>query len=238
MPPSRKRMPWLLPMPTGDIDAMLAAIDDDVRATAHHTGRHALSDRVRTALREVRRDAFVPELERDLAYLNHPLSIGYGQTISQPFIVAIMTELLELAPDHTVLEIGTGSGYQAAVLARLARAVYSIEIVPELAVQARETLVRLGCDNVQVRAGDGTEGWPEHAPFDAIMITAAAPSVAPALLAQLKPGGRLVAPLDAGDGSQILTVIHKEGDRAVYRSQFPVRFVPVTHGHKPQHRAT
>jgi len=225
----RGRLPWLF-ADTGETHAaMMAAIEEEVACTAHHTGRHALSPRVDAAMRAVPRALFVPERERALAYANHPLPIGHGQTISQPFIVAIMTELLDLDPADTVLEIGTGSGYQAAVLARLARQVYSVEVVPELAAAARAALARLGCANVAVRAGDGAEGWAEHAPFDAVIVTAAAPAVPPALLSQLKPGGRLVAPLDTGYDGQMLTLVRKDAHgRPTYTSLFAVRFVPLT----------
>jgi protein-L-isoaspartate(D-aspartate) O-methyltransferase len=179
------------------------------------------------AIRAVPRHEFVPEESRSAAYEDRPLGIGYGATISQPYIVAAMTELLDVSPDHRVLEIGTGSGYQAAVLSMLVDTVYSIEIVPELASSAKDTLQRLGYRNVQVRAGDGYRGWPEHAPFDRIILTAAPPEVPQALIDQLRPGGKLVAPV--GDpGEQNLLVIDKGRDgRIQRRSVFPVMFVPM-----------
>ncbi|MGE3775291.1 MAG: protein-L-isoaspartate(D-aspartate) O-methyltransferase, partial [Gammaproteobacteria bacterium] len=162
------------------------------------------------------------------AYVNRPLAIGHGQTISQPFIVALMSDLLEVVPGARVLEIGTGSGYQAAVLAELGARVWTIEIVPALAASARERLARLGYEQVTVRAGDGNLGWPEEAPFDGIIVTAAGP-VPPALLEQLAPGGRLVIPIGSTGGEQQLTVITRQDDGSFeHESKLPVRFVPLT----------
>ncbi|MDE0177239.1 MAG: protein-L-isoaspartate(D-aspartate) O-methyltransferase, partial [Gammaproteobacteria bacterium] len=166
---------------------------------------------------------------RSLAYANHPLPIGHGQTISQPFIVAIMTEVLNVEPHHKVLEIGTGSGYQAAVLSHLAAEVYTIEIVPELAETATKRLRRLGYDNVYVRTGDGWYGWPEHAPFDGVIITAVSDEIPPALLEQLTDDGLLVMPLGDDDGFQELVVYSKR--TGVSTPLFPVRFVPLTGDH-------
>jgi protein-L-isoaspartate(D-aspartate) O-methyltransferase len=154
-----------------------------------------ISDAVLAAMAAVPRHELVPERHRHLAYRDGPVPIGHGQTISQPYIVALMTELLSVDRDDVVLEVGTGSGYQAAVLAGLVRRVYSIEIVEPLARRAADDLARLGYRNVEVRAGDGYKGWPEHAPFDGILVTAAAPDIPPPLLEQLKPGGRLVIPV-------------------------------------------
>ncbi len=190
--------------------ALIAEIETDTAETARLTGRKTLSPRVLAAMKKVRREAFVPETEAALAYVNAPLPIGSGQTISQPFIVAIMTELLDIAPEQTVLEIGTGSGYQAAILAELARQVWSVEVVPELAEGARAALAKEGYRNVEVRCSDGALGWPEHAPFDAIIVTAAAASIPPALLAQLKPGGRMIVPVGAAFETQSLTSDRKE----------------------------
>jgi len=184
--------------------------------------------RVLEALREVPRHLFVPEAVRDRAYEDGPLPIGHGQTISQPYIVAIMSELADLQPDERVLEIGTGCGYQAAVLSRLAREVYSIEIVEPLAESARARLGALGFDDVQVRHGDGYAGWPAKAPFDAIVVTAAPPSVPPALREQLAPDGRLVIPVGRRD--QQLQVHRRSGDGFEVETVFPVRFVPMTGG--------
>lgn len=209
-------------------DDLLEEIRKDFADTATWTGRRDPSQHLMAALRSVNRAEFVPKNEIDYAYLNTPLPIGYQQTISQPYIVAIMTELLDLAPNHTVLEIGTGSGYQAAILAELARRVYSIEVVPQLAQRAAETLRRLGYANVEVRSGDGHAGWPEAAPFDAIIVTAAAAEMPTALLAQLKPGGRLVIPVGAPDGNQELTLVEKTtSGETRQRAILPVAFVPL-----------
>jgi protein-L-isoaspartate(D-aspartate) O-methyltransferase len=178
------------------------------------------------AMRKVRRHLFVPPESVRLAYEDHPLPIGEGQTISQPYIVAFMTEALRLVGGETVLEVGTGSGYQAAVLADIAAKVYTIEIVEPLARSGRERLARLGYENVEVRAGDGYQGWPEAAPFDAIMVTAAAPRIPETLKAQLKEGGRLVIPV--GEDFQELIVVTRKGTRFEEQSVLPVRFVPMT----------
>jgi protein-L-isoaspartate(D-aspartate) O-methyltransferase len=178
------------------------------------------------AMRRVPRHLFVPDRERAQAYADHPLPIGHAQTISQPYIVGFMTEALGLSGGETVLEVGTGSGYQAAVLSQIAGRVYTIEIVEPLAEEAKQRLARLGYGNVQVRAGDGYRGWPEAAPFDAIMVTAAAPRIPEALKDQLKDGGRLVIPV--GDESQELVVVVRRADRFEERRVLPVRFVPMT----------
>jgi protein-L-isoaspartate(D-aspartate) O-methyltransferase len=188
--------------------------------------RDVRDPRTLAAMRKVPRHLFVPEESRRLAYEDHPLPIGHGQTISQPYIVAFMTEALGLGGGETVLEVGTGSGYQAAVLAEIAAKVYSIEIVEPLAREAAERLARLGHRNVEVRAGDGYLGWPEAAPFDGIMVTAAAPQIPEPLKQQLKDGGRLVIPV--GDDYQELIVVTRRGNRYEERSVLPVRFVPMT----------
>jgi protein-L-isoaspartate(D-aspartate) O-methyltransferase len=185
--------------------------------------------RVKEAMLRVPRHLFVPPDQIPYAYGNHPLPIGHGQTISQPYIVALMTDLLRPRKGDRVLEIGTGSGYQAAVLAELARNVYTIEIVEPLAAAARERLERLGYRNVEVRAGDGYKGWEEHAPFDSIMVTAGADEVPPPLVRQLKPGGRMVIPVGPADSIQYLTLIEKQADGSIRsRRVAPVRFVPFT----------
>jgi protein-L-isoaspartate(D-aspartate) O-methyltransferase len=178
------------------------------------------------AMRRVPRHLFVPPELAGQAYEDHPLPIGHGQTISQPYIVAFMTEALELGEDETVLEVGTGSGYQAAVLAEIAKRVYSIEIVEPLAQGAARRLKDLGYTNVEVRAGDGYQGWPEAAPFDGIMVTAAAPRIPEPLKDQLADGGRLVIPV--GDDWQELVVVTRRGDELDERRVLPVRFVPMT----------
>ena len=183
------------------------------------------------AMRTVPRHEFVLPEHRSLAYTDRPLPIGLGQTISQPYIVALMTELLEPEPGDRVLEVGTGSGYQAAVAARLVGHVYSIELLPELARSAAERLERLGVSNVEVRAGDGYLGWPEHAPFDGILVTAGADHVPPPLLEQLAPGARMVIPVEGAGGDQVLQVLEKREDGSVdVREVAPVRFVPLLRG--------
>lgn len=182
--------------------------------------------RVLSAMRRVPRHELVPREVRALAYADRPLPIGYDQTISQPYVVALMTSLLELEPDDRVLEIGTGSGYQAAILSLLAAEVYTIEIVEPLATRATRDLARLGYSNVHVRAGDGYAGWPEHAPFDAIIVTAAPPHVPEPLKQQLAIGGRLVLPV--GENYQTLQVITRTREGFTTRSSEPVRFVPMT----------
>jgi len=185
--------------------------------------------RVLRAMKTVPRHLFMPEASRNRAYADHPLPIGHGQTISQPYMVAAMTEHLAVEPGDKVLEIGTGSGYQAAVLAELADHVYTIEIVAPLAERARKTLARNGYENVTVRTGDGYRGWPEHAPFDAIMVTAAPEQIPPALIDQLKPGGRLVIPVGPRHGRQVLTLVDKKADGSIRKQNvMAVRFVPFT----------
>ncbi len=212
-------------------DALLKELDAMARDTGAETGRPAFSARVMAAMAKVPRHSFVPASYGALAYANQPLPIGHGQTISQPYIVALMTDLLDLGAGDTVLEIGTGSGYQAAVLAELVLRVYSIEIIEPVASRAAALLRKLGYNNIETRIGDGYSGWPEHAPFDAIIVTAATPQVPPALIAQLKPGGRMVIPLGAEGEVQFLQVILKRADGTVSAQRsLPVRFVPLTRG--------
>jgi protein-L-isoaspartate(D-aspartate) O-methyltransferase len=195
-------------------------------------GRDGFNERVLQALLVVDRHEFVPDRLRSEAYENHPLPIGHGQTISQPYIVALMTDLAALDEDDVVLEVGTGSGYQAAVLAKLVQQVYSIEIIEPLAEQAQQRLRRLGYDNVTTRLGDGYFGWQEHAPFDAIVVTAAATHVPPPLIAQLKPGGRMVIPVGGRFTVQYLLLLEKtEAGDIVTRQITAVRFVPLTGEH-------
>ncbi len=208
----------------GEIDAMYAA-------TRAETGLAAMSPAVRAAMARVERHRFVPASERDRAYGNHPLPIGAGQTISQPYIVALSTDLVAPRPGHTVLEIGTGSGYQAAVLAEIVQQVYSVELIADLGRAAAARLAAAGYANVEVRIGDGYAGWPEKAPFAGIVVTAAAPQVPQALVAQLKPGARLVIPVGATHAVQELLVVTKRADGGVdTKSVLPVRFVPLVPG--------
>ena len=192
------------------------------------TGLPAMSPQVRAALGKVERHRLVPDAQRALAYRNHPLPIGQGQTISQPYIVALSTDLIAPQPHHTVLEIGTGSGYQAAVLAEIVQRVYSIEILESLGVAAANALKELQYENIEIRIGDGYKGWPEKAPFDAIVVTAAAPRVPEALVAQLKLGGRMVIPVGAAGGAQELLLIVKTAAGKIEQKRIlPVRFVPL-----------
>jgi protein-L-isoaspartate(D-aspartate) O-methyltransferase len=207
-----------------EVDAMYAA-------TRAATGLAAMSPAVRAALGRVERHRFVPDSERGRAYGNHPLPIGAGQTISQPYIVALSTDLLRPKPGDVVLEIGTGSGYQAAMLAEIVQQVYSVELIEDRGRAAAKRLAAAGYANVEVRIGDGYAGWPEQAPFDGIVVTAAAPQVPPALVAQLKPGARLVIPVGAPDGAQALQVLTKRADGGVdTQTVLPVRFVPLVPG--------
>jgi protein-L-isoaspartate(D-aspartate) O-methyltransferase len=210
---------------------MLEAVREDALETGSATGRPVLDDRVMAALARVPRHLFVPAELAPSAYANRPLPIGHGQTISQPFVVALMTDLLRLAPGKKVLEVGTGSGYQAALLAELQADVYTVELIPELARSARAALASAGYGNVRIKTGDGYAGWEEHAPFDAIIVTAAPEEVPPALVAQLAAGGRMVIPVGPRHDVQYLLVIDKQSDsRTVTRKSLPVRFVPLMRG--------
>jgi len=211
---------------------LLDEIEQDVRDTSLYLDREALDPRVMMAMGKVPRHEFVPDMQRHSAYKNRPLPIGYGQTISQPYIVALMSDLIKPQADDRVLELGTGSGYQAAILAELTGQVYSIEIIEALGKQADERLSRLGYDNVTLRIGDGYYGWEEHAPFDAIVVTAAASHVPPPLVAQLKPGGRMVIPVGSRFLTQQLVLIEKAPDgQLITRQILPVKFVPLTGEH-------
>jgi protein-L-isoaspartate(D-aspartate) O-methyltransferase len=208
-------------------DAMVADIERLAGSLLAEGGHGAISSRVLEAMRGVPRHVFVPEREKELSYLDQPLPIGYRQTISQPFIVALMTELLAVEPDHKVLEVGTGSGYQAAVLAKLAKAVFTIEISEPLAERAAAAFAELGLANIVTRVGDGWGGWPEEAPFDGIIVTAAPDHIPAQLVQQLKPGGRLVIPV--GGKKQTLLVVERAIDGATsLREVIPVCFVPLT----------
>ena len=198
-----------------------------VREQLQGPGRNIRNPRVLAAMAKVPRHRFVPKEYWDEAYEDHPLPIGYGQTISQPFIVAFMTEAIDPQPDDKVLEIGTGSGYQAAILAELVKEVYTIEIVPELGRRAQRTLEELGYTNVHVRIGDGYRGWPEAAPFDAILLTCAPDHVPPPLTQQLKEGGRMILPVTGTFGMQELILLLKKDGKLYERAVLPVRFVPM-----------
>lgn len=211
------------------IRAMINAIQRDVEASAEMTGRRRLDQRVLNAMQQVPRDEFVPDEMKPFAFDNRALAIGQEQTISQPFIVALMTDLLDPAEEHVVLEIGTGSGYQAAVLSQLVKQVCSIEILPDLAAEARQRLERFGYDNVAVRVSDGYRGWVDQAPFDGILVTAAVNHVPQPLVDQLKPGGNLVLPVGEPYAYQELMVVHKDATgRVQTRSVLGVAFVPLT----------
>ena len=214
--------------PESERQYLLQRVIAETRETGGTTGCPVLSRRVLEALAAVPRHYFVPAAQRDWAYADIPLPIGRGQTISQPFIVALMTELLAVGPDAVVLEVGTGSGYQTAVLARLVRWVYSMERIPELADAAARRLQELGYDIVTVGVGDGGQGWEEHAPFDGVIVTAAAAEIPPALVQHLKPGGRLVIPVGLPGRPQDLRLLSKD-ERGVMHSHsmLPVVFVPL-----------
>ncbi len=212
-------------------EQMLREIEQEVQLTANRTGCHRLRPAVVEALRRVPRERFVPPELAAQAYVNRPLPIGRNQTISQPYIVAIMTELIDPGPDDRVLEIGTGCGYQAAVLAEVVDTIYSIESIPELGEAAAERLAELGYDNIHVRIGNGRAGWPDAAPFDGILVTAGAEDVPAALIEQLAPGGTLVIPVGAGRWGQQLRRVHKDAAGAVHSEDLlAVAFVPLTHG--------
>ncbi len=210
---------------------MVEEVEATYAETRAYTGIAAMSPRVRAAMARVERHRLVPPEQRALAYRNHPLPIGQGQTISQPYIVALSTDLIAPELQHVVLEVGTGSGYQAAVLAETVAKVFSIEIISSLGKEAEERLKQLGYKNIEIRIGDGYKGWPEKAPFDAIVVTAAAPRVPQALVEQLKPGGRLVIPVGATGDVQELLLITKNADGSIrQKSILPVRFVPLVPG--------
>lgn len=233
---------FLLALVTGAVPAeeagfavQRAALIEDLRSYARldpPAGKDGLDERVLAAMLDVERHRFVPERLHSDAYANHPLPIGHGQTISQPYIVALMTDLVAPGPDDVVLEVGTGSGYQAAVLAKLVKQVFSIEIIEPLAVSAETRLQHLGYTNVTTRLGDGYFGWEEHGPFDAIVVTAAASHVPPPLIEQLKPGGRMVIPVGGRFTVQYLLLLEKTEAGAIRTRQIAtVRFVPLTGEH-------
>ncbi len=210
---------------------MIRAIEGDVQATSVYLQKETLDPQVLNAMRTVPRHALVPKDVRSKAYLNRPLPIGYGQTISQPYIVAIMTDLINPQPDDKVLEVGTGSGYQAAILSRVVAQVYTMEIIEALGQRGRADLQTLGYGNIEVRIGDGYYGWEQHAPFDSIVVTAAASHVPPPLIQQLKPGGRMIIPVGSRFLTQQLLLIDKNQDGQITTRQIlPVQFVPLTGG--------
>jgi protein-L-isoaspartate(D-aspartate) O-methyltransferase len=212
---------------------MVAEVEAMYVQTRSETGLEAMSPGVRAALGKVERHRLVPPRQAAAAYRNHPLPIGAGQTISQPYIVALSADLLNPKPGDVVLDVGTGSGYQAALLAELVAQVYSIELVESLGRTAAARLAEMGYRNVEVRIGDGYAGWPERAPFDGIVVTAAAPQVPPALVAQLKTGGRMVIPVGASDDIQFLKLLVKRADGGYDEKRvLPVRFVPLVPGKK------
>ena len=212
---------------------MVAEVDAMYAETRSETGLGAMSPGVRAALGRVERHRLVPPGQAAAAYRNHPLPIGAGQTISQPYIVALSTDLLNPKPGDVVLDVGTGSGYQAALLAELVAQVYSIELVESLGRTAAARLAEMGYRNVEVRIGDGYAGWPERAPFDGIVVTAAAPQVPPALVAQLKTGGRMVIPVGGSDDIQYLKLLVKRADGGYDEKRvLAVRFVPLVPGKK------
>ena len=213
--------------------ALLAEIEQDVRDTARYLNKRALDERVMRAMGKVPRHEFVPADQRKYAYDNRPLAIGHGQTISQPYIVAIMTDLVEPGDDCRALEVGTGSGYQAAILSELCEKVYTLEIIDALGTQASARLKALGFANVEVRVGDGYYGWAEHAPFDVIVVTAVASHVPPPLVTQLKAGGSMILPVGTRFTTQQLLLIRKAADGQITTRQIlPVAFVPLTGGHE------
>ena len=207
---------------------LLGEISADAKTTAKWTGYEVFDDTVLKALQKIPRHMFVLERDQALAYANRPLGIGHGQTISQPYIVALMTVLLELKPDHTVLEVGTGCGYQTALLAELVSRVFTIEVVSDLAASAQETLKTLGYDTIEFCIGNGREGWLEYAPFEAIIVTAASEIVPSDLIDQLKIGGRMVIPRGSQGGSQTLVLLIKDRKGTVTEKEvLPVSFVPL-----------
>jgi protein-L-isoaspartate(D-aspartate) O-methyltransferase len=219
-----------------DIDYMIAGIENEVEFTRSMIGKNQLDARVMDAMRRVPRDRFVPLDMKDHAFNNGPLPIGHGQTISQPYIVALMTDMLELEPDHVVLEIGTGCGYQAAVLAELARQVYSVEFVQPLADEASRRLTDLNYTNVSIHVGNGYDGWPDHAPYDAVIVTAAATHIPKALVDQLKPGGRMAIPVGLPWSHQELMLLTRDEQGEIHsKDVLGVAFVPLVESPAAMH---
>ena len=218
-------------METSDYAALRRQMIETIAIHALHVGNaigeQGLGNRVMEVMGRVARHEFVPAELRPHAYIDHPLPIGFGKTISQPFMVALMTDLLDVQASDSVLEIGTGLGYQAAVLADLAEKVYTVEIIGELALAARSRLEDLGYANVEVRLGDGSKGWPEHAPFDKVIVTAAPELVPPSLIMQLKPGGRMVVPAGLEDDQRLMLVEMDDAGNVKTREVLPVCFSPL-----------
>jgi len=207
---------------------MVREIEWEARYASAYTGKETIDPHILQVFEQVPRHDFVPERMSDEAYENGPLPIGHGQTISQPYIVALMIDLIEPKPEHTVLDIGTGSGYQAAILSHLVAKVYGVEIVEPLAEQARRRLKKMGCQNVEVKTGDGNEGWAEHGPYDGILVAAATPTIPQALVEQLKLGGKLVLPIGEQFYAQELVLVTKSEDgKTQIRNVLPVSFVPL-----------
>ncbi len=206
---------------------MMQVISIYVEHASNETGKERLDSRVQEVIGNVPRHEFVPGDMRPYAYFDGPLPIGYEKTISQPFMVALMTDLLEVDEENTVLEVGTGLGYHAAILAGLAEKVFTVEIVEELAVQAKENLRRLGYDNVEMKVGNGSTGWPEHAPFDNILVAAAPEIIPPSLINQLKPGGKMVVPAGIADAQQLMLVEKSDSGKLSTKEIIPVRFSPL-----------
>ncbi len=210
------------------LENMLREIESEVTMTQRYIGKDRLNPDVMRAMRAVPRHEFVPDNQQVLAYMNGPLSIGHGQTISQPYIVALMTDLLEVDKDSVVLDIGTGSGYQAAVLANIVKQVYSMEVIPELLETAQQRFDKLGYKNIKTKLGDGHQGWPEHAPYDGIIVSAAASEIPEALMEQLKPDANLVIPVGMHYGPQELMVVHKgQKGEIINHDILAVAFVPL-----------
>ena len=213
------------PDPTVELrQAMAEVIALHAEFAKEQLGKDTLDRRILAAMAKVPRHEFVPVEVRPYAYLDQPLPIGWGKTISQPFMAALMLDLLDLQPGDTVLEVGTGLGYHAAILAELVEKVFSVEIVEELGTAAKRNLARLGCKSVQIRIGDGTRGWPEHAPFDKIVVAAGSELIPPMLLQQLKPGGKMVLPTGTAEAQELMLVEKADGGKVATRSVIPVRF--------------
>jgi protein-L-isoaspartate(D-aspartate) O-methyltransferase len=215
-----------------DLQRMLKDIEMEVHLTRHLIGKNSLDENVMDAMKQVPRHEFLPADLRYCAYDNGPAPIGSGQTISQPYIVALMSDLLNTKPSDIILEIGTGSGYQAAILSQLVQQVYSVEIIKDLATEARKRLIKLGYNNVEVRNGDGYYGWPEHAPYDGVIVTAAAPHIPRPLIDQLRVGARMVIPVGLPYSYQELMVVEKRANgETETRQVLGVGFVPLTGDH-------